>query len=197
MKDYYDVINSYDNNRCDKCEASFSTPESLQEHSLVHDNLKTAEFETLKLKYSKLVEDCQLIRKKVRDQDNAGKFHCLECTANFPTCSGLWVHTYWHKNGIGSCEIGSLQVENAQLVEKQKLSQAKIKIQNNKISELMAKVEVKKTHEEDKSAFTAVENKFETVQKENLDLKERLSKFQFENIDLKSTATEIEQKVIY
>jgi hypothetical protein len=136
MKDYYNVINNYDKNRCDKCEGSFSTKESLQEHSLVHENPETAEFESLKLKYAELIEDCKSIRQKLRNQENSEEFHCLECTANFPTRSGLWVHAYWHKNRIGSSDIGSLQVENARLTEKQKMSQAKIKIQNKEISEL-------------------------------------------------------------
>ena len=43
-----------------------------------------------------------------------------------------------------------------------------------------------KTQEEAKGAFSDLENKLETVKKENLDLKERLSKFQIENFDLKS-----------
>ena len=76
---------------------------------------------TLKLKYSILIEECKSIRQKLRDQDNSEKFHCLDCTAYFPTSSGLWVHAYWHKNGIGSSDIGSLQAENAELVEKLKL----------------------------------------------------------------------------
>jgi predicted nuclease with TOPRIM domain len=66
---------------------------------------------------------------------------------------------------------------------------------NSKVTEL--EQEVTKIHEEAKSAFTDLKNKMETVEKENLDQTEKLSKFQFENNEWKSKATELEQKVIY
>ena len=74
-----------------------------------------------------------------------------------------------------------------------------LKIENNNLTSKATELEqeVIKTQDKAKGALTDAENKLETVEKENLDLKERLSKFQIENFDLKSKATEIEQKVIY
>ena len=92
-------------------------------------------------------------------------------------------------------KIQTGQKENLYLKE----NLSKCQMENNDLKSKVTELEqeVRKTHEEAKSAFTDLGNEIETVQKENLCQKEKLSKIQLENNDFKSKATQLEQKVIY